>query len=65
VSGKLPLADGESTRTACARALIRTGVEEKTGEVLATAAVMERVGWCTDLVHGMTTALLGRALEHR
>jgi hypothetical protein len=54
----LPLADGETTRTACAPSLLRTGVDEKTGEILTTAALMERVGWCTDLVHGMTTALL-------
>ena len=60
----MPLADGETTRTACAPYLLRTGVDEKTGEILTTAAVMERVGWCTDLVHGMTTALVGRALEH-
>ena len=58
MSRKLPLADGETSRTASAGALIRTGVEERTGEVLATSAVMERVGWCTDLVHGMTTVLL-------
>ncbi|MFE2572195.1 zinc ribbon domain-containing protein [Streptomyces mirabilis] len=58
MSRKLPLADGETCRTACARALIRSGVDEKTGEVLTCAALTERVGWCADLVAGMTGALL-------
>lgn len=58
MSRKLPLAGGETSRTACARALIRTGVDEKTGELLTAAALMERVGWCTDLVAGMTGRLL-------
>jgi IS605 OrfB family transposase len=39
--------------------VIRSGVEEKTGEVLAPAVVAERVGWCADLVAGMAGALLG------
>ncbi|WP_143570008.1 hypothetical protein, partial [Streptomyces acidiscabies] len=42
---KLLLADGETSRTACARALIRTGVDEKTSELLTAAALVERVGW--------------------
>ncbi|MFJ9483964.1 transposase, partial [Streptomyces mirabilis] len=58
MSRKPPLADGETCRTACARALIRSGVDEKTGEVLTCAALAERVGWCADLVAGMTGALL-------
>ncbi|MFI6359211.1 zinc ribbon domain-containing protein [Streptomyces sp. NPDC050743] len=58
MSRKPALADGETSRTACARALIRSGVDEETGEVLAAAAVVERVGWCIDLVAGMTGALL-------
>ncbi|MFF4259166.1 zinc ribbon domain-containing protein [Streptomyces sp. NPDC001663] len=58
MSRKLPLADGETSRTACARALIRTGVDEKTGELLTAAALMERVGWCTGLVAQMTGTLL-------
>jgi hypothetical protein len=58
VSRKLLLADGETVRTACARALICSGVDEKTGEVLTTAGLAERVGWCADLVAGMTTALV-------
>jgi hypothetical protein len=33
-------------------------VDEKTGELLTAAALMERVGWCTDLVAGMTGTLL-------
>ncbi|WP_307835285.1 zinc ribbon domain-containing protein [Streptomyces adelaidensis] len=62
MSRKLPLTDGETSRTACARALIRTGVDEETGELLSAAALMERVGWCTDLVAQMTGTLLA---EHR
>ncbi|GAA3052354.1 zinc ribbon domain-containing protein [Streptomyces glomeratus] len=58
MSRKLPLADGERARTACARALIRAGVDEKSGEVLTPAGLVERVGWCVDLVAGMTSALL-------
>ncbi|MFD0502365.1 zinc ribbon domain-containing protein [Streptomyces chiangmaiensis] len=58
MSRKLPLADDETTRTACARALIRSGVDEKTGEVLTSSTLTERVGWCADLVAGMTSALL-------
>ncbi len=58
MSRKLPLADGETSRTACARALIRTGVDEKTGELLTAAALTERVGWCVGLVAQMTGALL-------
>ncbi|MDX3234029.1 transposase, partial [Streptomyces sp. ME19-01-6] len=58
MSRKLPLADGETSRTACARALIRSGVDEETGELLTAAAVAERVGWCTGLVADMTGALL-------
>ncbi|GAB2912791.1 hypothetical protein GCM10022245_54730 [Streptomyces mayteni] len=58
MSRKLPLADGETSRTACARALIRSGVDEKTGELLTAAAVTERLGWCVGLVAQMTGALL-------
>lgn len=58
VSRQLPLADGETARTACARALVRGGADEKTGEVLAAAVVAERVGWCADLVCGMAARLL-------
>ncbi|MCX5367267.1 transposase [Streptomyces sp. NBC_00124] len=58
MSRKLPLADGETARTACARALVRTGVDAKSGELLTAAALMERVGWCTDLVAQMAGTLL-------
>ncbi|WP_326759028.1 hypothetical protein OHB35_14645 [Streptomyces phaeochromogenes] len=58
MSRKLPLAEGESARTACARGLLRMGVEEKTGELLPAAALAERVGWAADLVSGMAAALL-------
>jgi IS605 OrfB family transposase len=58
VSRKLPLAGGETARTACARALLRGGVDEKTGEVLPANVLAERAGWCAGLVSGMTAALL-------
>ncbi|SCF35025.1 Putative transposase DNA-binding domain-containing protein [Micromonospora viridifaciens] len=56
---KLPLSEGETSRTACARALLRTGVDEKSGEVVSAAVLAERVGWCADLVAGMVDALIG------
>ncbi|WP_282696694.1 zinc ribbon domain-containing protein [Streptomyces sp. CC208A] len=55
---RLPLGEGEAARTACAPVLLRAGVDEKTGEVLTAAVLAERVGWCADLVAGMTGALL-------
>ncbi|MET9517329.1 zinc ribbon domain-containing protein [Streptomyces sp. NPDC002994] len=55
---KVPLALGETARTACATGLLRTGVVEKTGELLPAAVLAERVGWCTALVSGMTAGLL-------
>lgn len=58
MSRKLPLAEGETSRTACARALLRTGVDETSGEILSPAVLAERVGWCADLVAGMISALL-------
>ncbi|MFM9609360.1 zinc ribbon domain-containing protein [Streptomyces niveiscabiei] len=57
MSRKLPLAEGETSRTACARGLLRTGVDERTGELLSAAAVAERVGWCAGLVSGMVGSL--------
>ncbi|MFG2053506.1 zinc ribbon domain-containing protein [Micromonospora sp. NPDC048930] len=61
MSGKLPLAEGVTTRIACARSLVRAGVDEKTGEVLSRAVLAQRVGWCADLVAGMVSGLL---VEH-
>ncbi|MBZ9643589.1 transposase, partial [Streptomyces sp. PSKA30] len=58
MSRKLPLGDGETGRTACARGLLRAGVVEKTGEVLSAAGLAQRVGWAADLVSGMTAELL-------
>ncbi|MFF5501325.1 hypothetical protein [Streptomyces roseolus] len=58
MSRKLPLHTGEAARTACARAVLRSGVVERTGEVLAPAVLAERVGWCIDMVAGMVGALL-------
>jgi IS605 OrfB family transposase len=54
---KLPLTHGQTCRTACARVLIRTGVDEKTGEVLSASVVAERLGWCVNLVSGMAVEL--------
>jgi hypothetical protein len=58
VSRKPPLADGETARTACARVLVRGGIDEKPGEVLSAAVVAERAGWCAGLVQGMAARLL-------
>ncbi|MFE5588477.1 hypothetical protein, partial [Kitasatospora sp. NPDC056531] len=58
MSRKLPLADGETSRTACARTPIRAGVEEKTGEILPPGRLTERIGWCLDLVSGMAGHLI-------
>jgi hypothetical protein len=55
---KIQLAEGETTRTACARVLVRSGVDEKTGELLPSSVVAERVRWCTDLVAAMVTDVL-------
>jgi len=51
-------ADGQAARTACARAPIRGGVDEKTGEALSAAVVAERVAWCAALVEGMAARLV-------
>ncbi|WP_282698364.1 zinc ribbon domain-containing protein, partial [Streptomyces sp. CC208A] len=50
--------EGEAARTACAPVLLRSGVDEETGEALPPAVLAERVGWCADLVAGMVGALL-------
>ncbi|MGW2511904.1 zinc ribbon domain-containing protein [Streptomyces scopuliridis] len=58
LSRKVPLAVGETARTACARGLLRTGVDEQTGELVPAAVLVRRVGWAVELVSGMTGALL-------
>ncbi|GAA4628975.1 hypothetical protein GCM10023196_047670 [Actinoallomurus vinaceus] len=58
MSRKLRLAAGQVARTATAHALLRGGVDEKTGEALTARVVAERVGWATGLVAGMTASLL-------
>ncbi|MGW3650997.1 zinc ribbon domain-containing protein [Streptomyces sp. NPDC000878] len=58
VSRKVPLVEGETARTACARGLLRTGADERTGEVLSAGVLAERVGWAADLVSGMVAVLL-------
>ncbi|MFG3685856.1 zinc ribbon domain-containing protein [Micromonospora sp. NPDC047740] len=58
MSRRLPLAEGEASRTVCARSLVRAGVDEETGEVLSQGVLVQRVGWCADLVAGMVGALI-------
>ncbi len=58
MSRKVPLAEGETTRTACARVLLRAGVDEETGELLTACVLTERVGWAVTLVAGMVGELL-------
>ncbi|WP_369259201.1 zinc ribbon domain-containing protein [Streptomyces sp. R35] len=58
MSRKLALGEGEAARIACARGVLRTGVEEKTGGVVPAGVLAERVGWAADLVSGMVAALL-------
>jgi hypothetical protein len=58
VRRKIPLAEGETARAACVRVLLRSGVEEETGELLSPAVMAERVAWCSDLVAGMVTSVL-------
>lgn len=55
---KLPVGEGEVARTACARGVLRGGVDERTGEALTASVVAERVGWCAGLVSGMAAGLL-------
>ena len=43
VRRKVPLAEGQTARTTCVRVLVRSGVEEKTGELLPPAVVARRV----------------------
>jgi hypothetical protein len=57
VTRKPAPADGETSRTACARVLLRGGTDEKTGEALSAAVVAERAGWCAALVQGMAGRL--------
>ncbi|GAQ57809.1 hypothetical protein a10_07683 [Streptomyces acidiscabies] len=58
VSRKLPVGEGEAARTACARGMLRGGVDEESGEFLTASVVAERVGWCAGLVSGMVAGLL-------
>ncbi|WP_055691879.1 zinc ribbon domain-containing protein [Streptomyces prasinus] len=58
MSRKLPVGEGETSRTACARGLLRAAVDEKTGELMSASLLAERVGWAVDLVSGMTSELI-------
>ena len=52
------MSEGGTSRTACARALLRSGVDEGSGGALSRTVLVERVGWCADLVAGMVGGLL-------
>jgi hypothetical protein len=54
----LALGVSEAAQTACARVLVRGGVDENTGEALSTAMTAERVGWCAALVKGMAAGVI-------
>jgi hypothetical protein len=58
VSRKLPVAQSQTLRTACAGTLIGMGVQDKTGEIIPACALAERIGWCLDLVATMAGGLL-------
>lgn len=59
MAGRGPvLTSRQTSGTACAPGLVRTGVDETTGEALTASALVERVGWCTELAAQMTGALL-------
>ncbi|MGW5667756.1 hypothetical protein, partial [Micromonospora sp. NPDC003776] len=60
MSRAVSLAEGEALRTACVRAFVRAGVDEKSGEVVSQVVLAERVGWCADLVAGMVCGLLAQ-----
>jgi transposase-like protein len=57
VSRRLPLGEHETARTACAPSLLRTAVDETTGEVLPASVLAERAGWAANLVSGMVRTL--------
>ncbi|MCX4692572.1 hypothetical protein [Streptomyces sp. NBC_01408] len=58
MSRKVPLAAGETTRTACAPVLLRKAVDEETGELLDVSVLVARVGWAAALVAGVAAGLL-------
>ncbi|MEV7523074.1 zinc ribbon domain-containing protein [Streptomyces sp. NPDC091371] len=57
MSRKLLLTEGEMSRTACARGVLRGGVDEKSGEMASPAVLTERVSWCADLVSALASGL--------
>ena len=57
MSRKPPLGESETARTACAPGLLRTAVEEETGELISAPVLAERVGWAAGLVSGMAATL--------
>ena len=49
---------GGTTQVACARLLVRGGIDEQASEALSATVVAERVGWCVALVKGMATGVV-------
>ncbi|MER7779385.1 zinc ribbon domain-containing protein [Streptomyces sp. NPDC096191] len=58
MSRRLPVHEGKTSHTACARGLLRAAVDESTGEFLSACVLAKRVGWAVDLVSGMTSELI-------
>ncbi len=52
-----PSGESGAARTACARAQVRGGTDEKTGHALSAATVAQRFSWCAALVQGMAVRL--------
>jgi IS605 OrfB family transposase len=60
VNHKRRSADGTAARTASARAVIRGGIDERSGEVVTAGGLASRIGWCAALVSGMAGGVLAR-----
>jgi hypothetical protein len=58
VNRKRRASGGTAALTACARAVIRGGIDERTGEVVRARALAGRIGWCAALVSGMAGGVL-------
>ncbi|MEU9717639.1 zinc ribbon domain-containing protein [Streptomyces sp. NPDC047976] len=57
---KIALGEGEAERVACVSATAFRGLDTVSGEVLNTAALVERVGWLAVLVETMAAGVIGR-----
>ncbi|MEH0418871.1 hypothetical protein [Streptomyces sp. B21-083] len=58
MSRRPPFGEGETGRTARARTVLRTAVEEKTGALVAAPVLAERASWAASLVSGIVEALV-------